>query len=108
MDTPAPELIVLSRSELAALVPFADYVAAVTGAFRVQAEGRAVLPPPLEISAEGGSFHVKAGRLPLGRGYAAVKTNSNFPNNRAARGLPTIQGAILLFDAASGSPLALL
>src|SRR5262249_53124046 len=77
MDTPAPELIVLSRCELAALVPFADYVAAVTDAFRLQAEGRAVLPPPLEISAEAGSFHVKAGRLPLGRGYAAVKINSN-------------------------------
>lgn len=108
MDTPAPELVILSRSDLAALVPFADYVAAVTDAFRLHAEGRAVLPPPLEISADGGSFHVKAGRLPLGRGYAAVKTNSNFPNNRTTRGLPTIQGAILLFDAVSGSPLALI
>ena len=108
MDTFAPELVVLSRSELDALVPFADYVAAVTDAFRLHAEGHAVLPPPLEIRAESGSFHVKAGCLPLGRGYAAVKTNSNFSDNRHTRGLPTIQGAILLFDAASGSPLALL
>jgi len=62
----------------------------------------------MHIPADGGGFHVKAGSLPIGSGYTAIKVNGNFPNNRAARGLPTIQGAILLFDTTTGSPVALL
>lgn len=104
----SPPLVVLSRRDLAALMPFAEYVDAVADAFRLHAEGRAVLPTPVQIPAEGGAFHIKAGHLPIGPGYAAIKVNGNIPNNRAIRGLPTIQGAILLFDASTGSPVALL
>lgn len=103
-----PSLIVLSKQDLTALMPFGEYVDAVADAFRMHAQGRAVLPPPLHIPAHGGGFHVKAGLLPIGPGYAAFKVNGNFPNNRAAHGLPTIQGGILLFDASTGSPVALL
>jgi len=103
-----PPLVVLSRRDLIALMPFADYVDAVADAFRLLAEGRAVLPAPVQIPAEGGAFHIKAGHLPIGPGYAAIKVNGNIPDNRTIRGLPTIQGAILLFDASTGSPVALL
>ncbi|TMJ05394.1 MAG: ornithine cyclodeaminase family protein [Alphaproteobacteria bacterium] len=88
-------IIALSRADLAGLMQFGDYVEAVADAFRLHTEGRAVLPPAMEIRAEGGAFHVKAARL---GDYVAVKTNSNFPDN-PRRGLPTIQGAILLFEA---------
>src|SRR4051812_34729954 len=101
-------LIVLSRRDLAALMPFAEYVEAVAAAFGLHAQGRALAPAPMHIPAEGGGFHVKAGSLPLGAGYAAFKINANFPDNRRRHGLPTIQGAIVLFDAARGTPLALL
>ena len=103
-----PPIIVLSRQDLTALVPFDEYVDAVADAFRMHAEGRAPLPAPMHIRAESGGFHVKAGQLPIGPGYAAFKVNANFPDNRAAHGLPTIQGAILLFDTSTGSPVALL
>ena len=103
-----PPLIVLPKQELAALMPFGEYVDAVADAFRMHAEGRSISPPPMHIPADGGGFHVKAGSLPIGPGYTAIKVNGNFPNNRAARGLPTIQGAILLFDTSTGSPVALL
>src|SRR5262249_19678816 len=109
MDTKLPtSLIVLSREELTGLVAFREYVDAVADAFRMHAQGRALLPPPMHIPAEGGGFHVKAGLLPIGPGYAAFKVNGNFPNNPATHGLPTIQGVILLFDASRGSPVALL
>ena len=108
MDKRPPPLIVLSREDLTALMPFGDYVDAVAEAFRMHAEGRSVLPPPMHIPAAGGGFHVKAGSLPIGPGYAAFKVNGNFPDNRAKHGLPTIQGAILLFDTSTGSPVALL
>jgi alanine dehydrogenase len=104
----ANDITILTRGDLATLMPFGAYVEAVAEAFRLHAEGRSVLPPPLHIPADGGGFHVKAASLALATGYVAVKTNSNFPNNRRGHGLPTIQGAILLFDAASGVPLALL
>jgi alanine dehydrogenase len=109
MDVNLPSsLILLSRHDLTALMPFGEYVEAVADAFRMHAEGRSTLPPPMHIPADGGGFHVKAGRLPIGPGYTAIKVNSNFPNNRAMHGLPTIQGAILLFDTSTGSPVAIL
>jgi ornithine cyclodeaminase/alanine dehydrogenase-like protein (mu-crystallin family) len=101
------DITILARGDLASLMRFSDYVEAVADAFRLHAEGLSVLPPPMHILADGGGFHVKAASLALASGYVAVKTNSNFPGNRR-RGLPTIQGAILLFDAASGVLLALI
>jgi ornithine cyclodeaminase/alanine dehydrogenase len=103
-----PSLTALSRRELIALMPFGEYVDAVAEAFRLHAQGRSVLPAPLHIPSERGGFHVKAGSLPLGPGYVAIKINSNFPDNRRTNGLPTIQGAILLFESATGMPVALL
>src|SRR6476659_4638766 len=108
MDGKLPPLIVLAKHDLTALVPFGDYVDAVADAFRLHAQGRAVSPAPMHVVADGGGFHVKGGLLPIGPGYTAFKVNANFPDNRARRGLPTIQGAILLFDATTGSALALI
>jgi alanine dehydrogenase len=102
------EIILLSRGDIESLMPFGEYVDAVAEAFRLHAEGQAVSPAPLHIPAEGGGFHVKSASLPLGRRYVAIKTNSNFPQNRSLRNLPTIQGAILLLDADDGTPLAFL
>src|ERR1043165_8979217 len=101
-------LILLSRRDLAALMPFGAYVDAIAEAFRLHAQGRTVLPAPMHVPAEAGGFHVKAGGLPSGPGYVAFKVNANFPNNRITNGLPTIQGAILLFNSNTGSPVALL
>jgi alanine dehydrogenase len=102
------ELLILSGSDLASLMSFADYVEAVEDAFRRHAEEGGATPLPLHIPAGGGSFHVKAARLTRGSGYVAVKINANFPDNKRCRGLPTIQGAVLLSDGTSGTPLALL
>jgi ornithine cyclodeaminase/alanine dehydrogenase len=101
-------ILVLSRRDLEPLVPFADYVDAVAEAFRLHAAGRSAAPPPLHIVADGGGFHVKGASLPIGAGYVAFKTNANFPENGQRAGLPTIQGAVLLMDARTGTPLALL
>jgi len=101
-------IILLSRRDLAALMPFGAYVDAVADAFRLHAQGKAVLPEPMHVIAQNGGFHVKAGGLPAGSGYVAFKVNANFPDNRARHALPTIQGAILLFNSNTGTPVALL
>src|SRR5437763_15224123 len=97
-------MILLSRRDLAGLMPFGAYVESVAEAFRLHAQGRTVLPAPMHVPAEAGGFHVKAGGLPTG--YVAFNVNANFPNNRAVNALPTIQGAILLFNNKTGSPVA--
>ncbi len=102
------QITVLTGNDLASLMTFGNYVDAVREAFRLHAQGRSLLPPAMHIPADGGGFHVKAASLPMAGGYVAIKTNANFPDNPAKRGLPTIQGAILLFDAGSGIPLALI
>ncbi|MGH6786807.1 MAG: ornithine cyclodeaminase family protein [Novosphingobium sp.] len=105
---PAGSTLILSRAEIAALMRPADYLAAVELAFRAAHQGRASSPLPLHLPVPGGGFHAKAAMLCDDRDYAALKLNGNFPGNPAARGLPTIQGAVLLCDAGDGRLLAVL
>jgi alanine dehydrogenase len=102
---PAAETVVLTRKDVQSLLTLADCIAAVERAFCLHGEGRAPAPGVLGVHATGGGFHIKAGMLPLSRNYFAAKTNANFPGN-PARGLPTIQGLVLLFDADNGRLLA--
>lgn len=101
----ATETLVLTRKDVAGLLTLADCIDAVERAFCLHGEGRAPAPGVLGVHAMGGGFHIKAGTLPLSRNYFAAKTNANFPGN-PARGLPTIQGLVLLFDADNGRLLA--
>jgi ornithine cyclodeaminase/alanine dehydrogenase-like protein (mu-crystallin family) len=102
-----PTPLFLDRERLAQLMRLEDYLAAVEGAFRAYAAGRAQMPMPLHIDVAEGTFHAKAASVRLEREWAAVKVNANFPGN-PAKGLPTIQGAVLLFDASNGRLLAIL
>ncbi len=97
----------IDGEQLARLMGLDDYFAAVEAAFRAHADGRTSQPMPLHIEVEGGGFHAKGAFVALDRPYVAVKVNGNFPGN-PARGLPTIQGAVLLHDAADGTLLAVL
>jgi ornithine cyclodeaminase/alanine dehydrogenase-like protein (mu-crystallin family) len=93
--------LLLTRTDVGALLGMQECIDAVEAAFRRHAEGK--IPPPgiLGMHVPGGGFHVKAASLPGARSYFAAKTNANFPGN-PSHGLPTIQGAILLFDAIDG------
>ena len=73
--------LLLTRSDVADLLPMDACIEAVEHAFRLH---------------------------DLGRRYFAAKTNANFPDNPARFDLPTIQGVVLLADADNGSPLALM
>jgi alanine dehydrogenase len=104
---PEPAVRILVRREIAELMSLGDYVVAAEEGFRALASNASDVPQPMHIGCADGGFHVKAARVRLDRDYVAVKTNANFPRN-AELGLPTIQGAILLFDAARGSLLAVM
>ena len=102
------DTLLLSRSEVEALLTPDACIAAVEDAFRQHALGNA--PPPGILGFHGGegSFHIKAALLTLGEPYFAAKTNANFPHNGPRHGLPTIQGVVVLCDAEKGVPLAVM
>ena len=101
--------LILTRSEIASLMNFSDYIEAVEQAFILLASGLIYGPGVMDVPAKEGMFHVKGAGLPIGDNvYVAVKVNGNFPENQKRFGLPTIQGAILLCDGVRGQPLAFL
>jgi alanine dehydrogenase len=103
-----PGLLVLSRSDIARLMTYEDYVVALEAAFVLAAKGEAVAPPAAALHVPNGSFHAKGAAL-LGKGaVTAIKVNGNFPGNPAANGLPTVQGVIYLADGRNGRPLAVM
>jgi alanine dehydrogenase len=100
--------LVLSRTDVLDLLSLPDCIDAVERAFRLHAEGRTLGPGVLSVHASGGGFHIKAAGLVGERSYFAAKTNGNFSDNPRRWGLPTIQGTIVLADAANGTPLAIM
>ena len=83
-------------------------IQAVEQAFRIRGEGRGASSAVCGLLLPGGSLHAKLAALELSRPYAAAKVNANMPRNPVDRGLPTIQGILILFDALSGEPLAIM
>jgi len=100
--------LVLSRTDVLDLLSLRDCIDAVERAFRLHAEGRTVGPGVLSVHVPGGGFHIKVAGLAGQRSYFAAKTNANFADNQRRWGLPTIQGTIVLADAANGTPLAIM
>jgi len=101
-------MLVLSRSDVHALLTLPDCIAAVEQVFALHADGKTLGPGVLGVHVPGGGFHVKAAGLVGARRYFAAKTNANFPENPKTFGRPTIQGTVVLFDAGHGEPLAVM
>lgn len=100
--------LLLARTDVLALLAPSLCIAAVEDAFARSARGEVPASGILGMHAPDGGFHVKAGLLARGPLYFAAKVNANFPHNAARYGLPTIQGAVLLFDAGNGRLLAIM
>lgn len=85
-----------------------EALASAEKAFRALADGAVHLPPPMGLSVPEveGEVHVKSAHL-VGSPIFAVKIATGFYQN-TARGLPSGTGLILVFDAETGFPLALL
>jgi ornithine cyclodeaminase len=77
-------------------------------AFRADGEGRTIVPAVinLELPAARGEFHIKTAVIE-GVPHVAVKVASGFYDN-PAKGLPSGSGLMVVFDAATGMPAALL
>ena len=100
--------LLLDSQDVAHLLDYPSCIDAVEEAFRRYGRRETEPPTVCGVHLEEGGFHVKAAVLHTSRRYFAAKTNANFPGNPERHGLPTIQGIVLLFDAACGAPLAVM
>ena len=99
-------MLILDARQTEQLLDIQSCIDAVEGAFRMRGLGGESLSAVAGVPLSGGKLHAKLATIALGRTYAVAKVNANLPGNPAARGLPSIQGVVLLFDAVSGVPLA--
>ncbi|MGE5208744.1 MAG: ornithine cyclodeaminase family protein [Alphaproteobacteria bacterium] len=100
--------LLLNRTDVEKLLDLTECIDAVEKAFRWQGEGKISPPGILGLKVQSGGLHVKTACLTGAKTYIAAKLNSNFPQNQARFGLPTIQGVIVLYDAENGRTLAVL
>jgi alanine dehydrogenase len=107
-DSRSTSTLILSRRDVLDLLTLRECIDAVERAFLLHAEGRSLGPGVLAVHAADGGFHIKAAGLVGERSYFAAKTNANFPDNPRRFGLPTIQGTVVLADARTGEPLAVI
>ena len=99
---------IIRHDDVAAALDMTSCIEAVERALTAYSAGRAELPAviQLDVPEHGGEIHIKAGHL-HGEPAYAVKIVSGFPAN-PERGLPANDGVVLVFDAATGAPAALI
>jgi len=79
---------------------------AVEDAFKLEAQGRAIMPPKLYLNlpTHHGDFRAMPAYI---NGSAGLKWVSVYPNNRRCN-LPTVLATIILCDPDTGCPLAIM
>ncbi|WP_214402639.1 ornithine cyclodeaminase family protein [Pseudonocardia lacus] len=100
-----PEVLVLGHDDVAALLDLDALLPALAEAFRQFSAGATSAPPRTAAFTADGLLGSMPAFVP-GAGLA-VKLVSVFPDNHA-RGLPSHQALIAVFDDATGTPLALI
>lgn len=100
-----PELALLDHDTILAAVSPAGAIEATRDAFLRHHRGEWTMPPKVYVeNYPAGDFRAMPA---MGGGLAMVKWITSFPGN-PAQGLPTVNGVLLLSDAATGVPLAIL
>jgi alanine dehydrogenase len=99
-------MLVLDRIQVESLLDMDALIEALGAAMVELSAGRVSMPPRAMAMAEQGLLGVMPAYLPSSR-TLSCKLVSVFPKN-GERGLPTHQAAVMLFDADSGRPIALL
>lgn len=99
---------VFDRETVIRLLDMPSCIRAVEQAFRARGEGKPTPSAMSGLELAHGVLHAKMASLELSRFYVAAKVNANLPRNPLDHNLPTIQGALILFDGANGVPLAVM
>lgn len=105
---PQASIVLLSARDLERLLRPETTIAALRDTYAALANNRGDQGRSVGFTVEGGSIHVKSGLLPGSHLAFASKVNVNLPDNAKLRGLPTIQGIVVVSDAKNGRPLAVM
>src|SRR2546427_2334111 len=102
------DVLLLSEREIRDLMGPAEALPAVRDAFVRMARGEAILPGVihLDIPKSGAEAHVKGAHLQGSRSFTIKVASGSYAN--PDRGLPTGSGIVLVFDATTGFPQAVL
>ncbi len=106
---PHHKLLYLSQADVAAAgVAMPEIISALEIAFREKGEGRVEMPPKPGIHPDGGDnfIHAMPAYIPALQS-AGVKWVSGYPGN-AAKGLPYINGLLILNEPETGLPLSVM
>ena len=101
-------MLVLSSMQVDRLLDMQSCIDAVETAFRARGAGARSASAVTGIELDSGKLHAKLATLDGQRFYAVAKINANMPGNPARLRLPAIQGVVVLFDATTGTPLAVI
>jgi alanine dehydrogenase len=106
-------MLVLSRHDVEQLLTMTDAIAAVEDGYRQLAGGNVTMPQRVATGvAPHNGIHLSMPAFVGGSGgepgTLAIKIVTVFSDNPAQYGEPTIQGVVLLHDARTGKPLALM
>jgi alanine dehydrogenase len=102
------QIVLLSGLDLQRLLSPQTAMNALRETYAALADHRKDQGRSLAFVVEGGSIHVKAGLLPGSHLAFAAKVNVNLPDNWKLFRLPTIQGMVMVADAKTGRPLAIM
>jgi ornithine cyclodeaminase/alanine dehydrogenase-like protein (mu-crystallin family) len=105
---PGTPIALLSGRDLQRLLRPQTTMAALRDTYAALADNRGDQGRSVGLTVEGGSIHVKSGLLPGSHLAFASKVNVNLPENARLRGLPAIQGIVVVSDAKNGLPLAVM
>ncbi len=103
------QLLYLSRADVSAVgLTMAEIISALERAFKEKGEGRVEMPPKPGIHPGGGDnfIHAMPAYIPALKS-AGLKWVSGFPGN-FQRGLPYINGLLILNDAETGLPISVM
>lgn len=103
-------MLILSKEEIARALPMEQMIESTKNAYAALSAGTAVVPQRIHLPIsrhDGMSLFMPAYLQHEDEEALAVKTVSVFPNN-TARNLPIIHGAVLVLEADTGRPAALL
>jgi ornithine cyclodeaminase/alanine dehydrogenase-like protein (mu-crystallin family) len=95
----------LSADQVSRLLPMDVAIDLMREAFAALSHGEAVMPDRIQVDAPGGNILFMPAYLP-GKALS-MKAVSTYATNHA-RGIPTIQGLVVAFDEATGSPTGVL
>jgi ornithine cyclodeaminase/alanine dehydrogenase-like protein (mu-crystallin family) len=95
----------ISRTQITEILSMGKAIELMGHAFAAHAAGQVLMPPRQRVETAEGDMLLKPAYLP-GEGFC-VKLVMTYPGNQA-RGLPVVQGLMLVFDDATGTPRALI